>query len=75
MDFEALKNFLARFVDTSKLGGYVRAGAAALLVDLVGQVPGLSDILTQQEIGYISLAVATGVVGVWSHFVKAKADK
>lgn len=63
--------FISKFVDKGKLGGWTRALVAAGCGALVARWPGLSNILTPTEQGYLATAIATLVVGVWSHYVKS----
>ena len=70
-----IMGLLSQFINTSKLGGWVRALVAAGFGILIAKWPGLKDYVdpaTQAEIG---AAVATIVVGVWSHMAKSQADK
>lgn len=67
-------SILFKLVDTSKLGGWVRAGVAAGLGLAIAKWPLLAtfvDPATQAEIGAVA---ATLVVGVWSHFAKSVAN-
>lgn len=67
--------FLAKLVNTSKLGGWVRAGVAALFGVAIAKWPDLKDYVdpaTQAEIGAVA---STIIVGVWSHAAKSIADK
>lgn len=67
--------FLSQFVDDNKIGGWVRAGVAALLAVAIGKFPLLGSVLdpvTQQAIG---VALAGVAVGVWSHLTKTDASK
>jgi hypothetical protein len=61
-------SWLTMFIDSGKVGGYVRAGVAAVLPVLIAKVPGLSiDPATQAAIGVVA---SWAVVGVWSHVTK-----
>lgn len=62
---------LATIVDSGKLGGWVRAAAAAGLVWLIAHYAPLSDILTPDVQNDIATLAATLVVGAWSHYVKS----
>lgn len=65
-----MKQILASLVDSSKLGGWVRAGAASGLCMLIAHVPVLKDILDPATQNAVAVAVSMVAVGVWSHFVK-----
>ena len=60
-------------VDSSVLGGWVRAGVASGLAILIAKAPGLSSILTPDVQAAIGAAAAGIVVGAWSHIAKANA--
>ena len=65
MNFAALVNFLSKFVDANKIGGWVRAAVAAGFVALIAKYPILSsyvDLATQTQ---IAAAIAMAVVGGW----------
>ena len=64
-------SFLLMFVNSSKVGGWVRGGVASGLVMLVANYPFLSDYLspsTQTELAAAASAIA---VGIWSHVAKS----
>jgi hypothetical protein len=61
---------LAGLVNSSKLGGWVRAGAAAGLVWAVSHYSPLGDILTPSVQTDIAGLAGTIAVGIWSHYVK-----
>lgn len=66
-----MKDLLKSFVDTSKLGGWVRAGVAAGLSLAIAHLPILKDVLDPATQTAIGVAVSSVVVGVWSHYVKS----
>ncbi len=68
-------SFLTQFIDANKLGGWVRAGIAALLGVVIGKWPLLSSVLaptTQQALGVV---IAGIVVGIWSQLTKTDSAK
>lgn len=70
-----MKAFLASLISADKLGGWVRAGAAAALTFLFTwantKIPFLASILTPELNAMLAVATSTFVVGLWSQFVKA----
>lgn len=63
-------SFLKMFVDSSKLGGWVRAGVASGLGLAIAKWPVLSGYLdpaTQNALGVAASGIA---VGIWSHLAK-----
>jgi hypothetical protein len=67
-------SWLTMFLSADKVGGYVRAGVAGLLADLVLKYPGLADTFTPNEQTAIATAVAGLAVGFWSHVAKNVKD-
>ncbi len=68
-------SFLAPFVDANKIGGWVRAGVAALLTVVIGKFPGLGayfDPATQMALGVFVSGIA---VGIWSQLTKTDSAK
>jgi hypothetical protein len=69
-----MKNVLVTLVDTSKLGGWVRAMVASGLSLLVAHFAVVGDVISPDTATAISIAVSGVVVGVWSHYVKHLED-
>ena len=68
-------NFLTQFIDASKVGGWARAGVAALLGIAIAKWPALSAVLDPTTQAALGLAVSGVVVGVWSQLTKTDAAK
>lgn len=66
---------LTKLVNAGVLGGWVRAGVAALLVAVIHKFPGLSDVLSPDTRLSIAVAISAIVVGIWSHVAKNEAAK
>ena len=66
---------LTQFIDANKIGGWVRAGVAALLVALVAKYPPLGTILDPSVQTQLAALIATVVVGLWSQLTKTDAAK
>lgn len=70
-------NFIYSIIGPDKLGGWIRAGVAAVLGFLAAKlaaVPFFSSLLTPEVIEGIALAASTAVVGLWQHTAKAEAQ-
>lgn len=67
--------FLTQFVDASKVGGWARAGVAALLGIAISKWPALSTVLDPTTQAALGLAVSGAVVGLWSQLTKTDAAK
>lgn len=65
-----MKPLLVSLVDSSKLGGWVRAGVAAVLPFLIVHVPVLKDVLSPDTQTALGVAISGIVVGLWSHYTK-----
>src|ERR1700745_1410791 len=65
----------SKLISNDKIAGYVRAAVAAGFAMLIAKYQPLGDWIPPAAQDAIALAVATFVVGVWSHIVKAAADK
>lgn len=61
---------LTMFVNSSKVGGWVRAGVAAGLTALIAKNPWLSSYLDSQTQLAIGVAASGIAVGIWSHIAK-----
>jgi uncharacterized membrane protein (DUF106 family) len=69
--FDAIMTLLAKSVSADMLGGWVRAGVAAVLGLAAGWFGGvLAPFLTPDFQAALGLVVATIVVGVWSSMAK-----
>ena len=68
-------NFLTQFIDASKVGGWARAGVAALLGIAISKWPALSSVLDPTTQAALGLAVSGAVVGIWSQMTKTDAAK
>lgn len=72
-----LKDILRKLIDGGKLGGWVRAGVAALLTMAVAKlslkIPAIGEIVTPDTIDYVAVAAGTFVAGLWSQAVKPAA--
>lgn len=66
-----MKQVLASLVDSSKLGGWVRAGVASGLACVIARLPVLKDILTPDTQAALGVFISGVAVGLWSHFVKS----
>ena len=62
--------FLTQLVDASKLGGWARAVVASLLGVAIAKWPGLAGYIPPDAQAAIGAAVASIVVGAWSHVSK-----
>lgn len=67
MDLSVLTNL----VDTSKLGGWIRAGVGAGIAALIAKWPALKDVLDPATQTALAVAASGLVVGVWSHVAKS----
>jgi hypothetical protein len=63
-------NFLVKLVDADKLGGWVRAGVAAVIAVAIGKWPALSTILSPDMQTAAGVLAAGIVVGIWSQIAK-----
>lgn len=61
---------LTKLIDSSVLGGWVRAGVASALGAAIAKWPALSTILDPATQTALGVAVSGVVVGVWSHVAK-----
>lgn len=62
---------LVKLIDADKLGGWVRAGVAAILGAASGWFGGkLAPFLTSEMQASLGVVVTTIVVGFWSHLTK-----
>src|ERR1039458_5416896 len=68
-------SFLTQFIDASKVGGWARAGVAALLGIAIFKWPALSSVLDPTTQAALGLAVSGAVVGIWSQMTKTDAAK
>lgn len=66
---------LAKFIDADKLGGWVRAGVAALLGLLIAKIPIVGTIVGPDLQEAVGVLVAGLVVGIWSQLTKSDAAK
>lgn len=64
-------DFLTSLVDTSKLGGWVRAGVAAGIGALIAKWPWLATVVDPSTQTALGTAAAGLVVGAWSHVAKS----
>ena len=70
-----LVGFLSLFIDSNKLGGWVRAIVAAGLVALVAKYPVLGNLIDPAIQVQIAAAIAAIVVGGWSQLTKTDSAK
>lgn len=66
-----LPTWITMFIDSGKIGGWVRAGVASVLPLLIAKYPLAGVILdpaTQTAVATVASAVA---VGLWSHYAKS----
>jgi hypothetical protein len=68
-------SFLTQFIDASKVGGWARAGVAALIGIGIAKWPVLGTVLDPATQAALALAVSGAVVGVWSQLTKTPAAK
>lgn len=68
-------SFLTQFVDANKIGGWVRAGVAAILVAIVAKYPPLGNVLDPSVQTQLAVLIATVAVGLWSQLTKSDAAK
>jgi hypothetical protein len=66
---------LSKFIDADKLGGWVRAGVAALLGLVISKWSVLGSVLTPDLQNALGVLVAGIVVGIWSTLVKSDTAK
>lgn len=64
-------NWIVKLVDADKLGGWVRAGVAALIPVIVVKLPVLGSILTPDVALALGVTISGVVVGVWSQIAKS----
>jgi hypothetical protein len=64
-------SFLLMFVNSSKVGGWVRAGVAAGFPMLIAKFPFLSDYFDTATQVEIAGALSGIAVAIWSHFSKS----
>lgn len=62
--------FLLKLVDTSKIGGWVRATVGSLLVIAIARWPWLASFLSPEAQTALGVIAASIVVGAWSHLAK-----
>ena len=60
-----------RLIDADKLGGWTRAGVAALLALLLAKWPALAAIVTPDMQAAVAVAISGFVVGIWSQIAKS----
>lgn len=63
-------SILTSLINTSKLGGWVRAAVGAGIAAGIAKWPGLKDVLDPSTQVAIATAASGLVVGVWSHVAK-----
>ena len=68
-------SFLTQFFDASKVGGYARAGVAALFGIAIAKWPALATILDPTTQAALGLAVSGAAIGLWSQLTKTDAAK
>ena len=71
--FNSIISILSKFIDSNKLGGWVRAGVAAGFVALIAKYPLLGNWIDPAIQTQIAAAIAATVVGVWSQLTKTDA--
>ncbi len=64
-------SWLTMFIDSSKVGGWVRAGVASGLATAITNFPGLGDYLSPATQTALGVAASGIAVGIWSHIAKA----
>lgn len=62
--------FIVKLVDADKLGGWVRAGVAAVFTIVLARWPVLGSIVGPDLQVAVAAAIATAVVGLWSQIAK-----
>jgi hypothetical protein len=67
--------FLTQFIDSGKVGGWARAGTAALLGIAIAKWPALSSVLDPTTQAALGLAMSGAVVGIWSQLTKTDTAK
>jgi len=69
------KSLFSKLIDPSRVGGWVRAGVAAIVtmgvVKLSAKIPVVSQIVTPDVVDYVAVAAGTFVTGLLSNFSKA----
>lgn len=68
-------NLASKLVSNDKIAGYVRAAVAGIFAMLIAKYQPLGSWITPEIQDAIAVAVATTVVGMWSHVVKDAADQ
>lgn len=71
--FEKAIALVSKFIDSDKLGGWVRAAVAAGFVAIVAKWPILGTYVDPAIQTQIAAAIAATVVGVWSQLTKTDA--
>jgi hypothetical protein len=66
---------LAKLIDADKLGGWVRAGVAALLGLLIAKWPVIGNLVGPELQEAAGVLVAGLVVGLWSQITKSDTAK
>jgi len=73
MNFSSIISIASKFIDSDKLGGWVRAGVAAGFVAIVAKWPIFGSYIDPAIQTQIAAAIAATVVGIWSHLTKTDA--
>jgi hypothetical protein len=66
---------LAKLIDADKLGGWVRAGVAALLAIIIGRWPVVGSLVGSELQTAVGVLASGIVVGIWSQLTKSDAAK
>ena len=71
--FNSLLSLASKFIDSNKLGGWIRAIVAAGFVALIAKYPIFGTYIDPALQTQIAAAIAAAVVGVWSQLTKTDA--
>lgn len=66
-----MPTWISMFIDSGKVGGWVRAGVASVLPLLIAKYPLAGVILDPATQTMVATLASTIAVGLWSHYVKS----
>ena len=75
MNLTPIFTLLSKFIDSGKIGGWVRAGVGVAFVALISKYPVLGNWIDPAVQTQIAAALAAIVVGIWSQLTKTDTAK